>query len=181
MSIVHDDVTIPLLLSGTTIFMEKRTPTQSELDNCPHIHRTCDADWNPQTVRLSAAQSVEAEKAIAVEPGLAQISSVYCSKEVAEAINDQRFIKSTQVDVPGSRTFVSSKRNSQLTCGNLIENWNIGLQQAKQTLQVTTQKGVCSAIVPLSRRYRTDLMHQQKKLQNHVLHRHSVREVQIFD
>jgi hypothetical protein len=74
-SIVHNDVTIPLLLSGTTIFMETTTPTQSELDNCPHIQLTCDADWNPQTVRLSAAQSVEAESTIGVEPGLAQISS----------------------------------------------------------------------------------------------------------
>ena len=165
-SIVHDDVTIPLFLTGTTIFLETTTPTQSELDTCPHIHLTCDADWNPQTVQLSAAQSVEAESSIGVEPGLAQISSVYCSKEMAEAINDQRFIKSTQVDVPAARTFVSSKRHSQVTSKNLSEKWNIGLEQAKQTLQVTTQKGVRSAIMPLSRRYRTDLMYQQKKLRN---------------
>ena len=51
---LHEEVFIPLLMSGTTIFMETTTPTQSELDNCPHVHLTCDAEWNPHTVRLAA-------------------------------------------------------------------------------------------------------------------------------
>ena len=161
---LHEEVFIPLLMSGTTIFMETTTPTQSELDNCPHVHLTCDAEWNPHTVRLAATRSVEAENTIGVEPGLAQISSVFCSRAMAEAINEQRFIKSTQVDVPADRTFVSSKRHSQVTSENLSERWNIGLQQAKQTMKVTTQKGVRSAIMPLSRRYRADLMYQQRRL-----------------
>ncbi|KAI2504020.1 Reverse transcriptase (RNA-dependent DNA polymerase) [Fragilaria crotonensis] len=82
------------------------------------------------------------------------------------AANHQCLIKSTQVDVPAARTFVSKNRHSTVSSENLCERWNIGLQQAKQTLQVTTQKGVRSAIMPLSRRYRTDLMYQQRKLRN---------------
>ncbi len=85
---------------------------------------------------------------------------------MAEAINEQRFIKSTQVDVPASRTFVSSNRHSQINSESLSEHWSIGLNQAKQTLQVTTQRGVRSAILPLSRCYRTDRMYQQRKLRN---------------
>ena len=165
-SIDHSELTIPLSISGTTIFLDTTTPTQVELDTCPHIHLTSDTEWNPQTVRLAATTSAEAERSYDVEPGLAQISSVYCSREMAEAINEQRFIKSTQVDVPASRTFVSSNRHSQINSENLSERWNIGLNQAKQTLQVTTQKGVRSAILPLSRRYRTDRMYQQRKLRN---------------
>ena len=38
------------------------------------------------------------------------------------------------------------------------------MTQAKQTIKVTTQQGVRSAILPLSRRYRTDRMYNQRKL-----------------
>ena len=165
-SITHEDLTIPLSISGTIIFLETATPTQSELDHCPHIHLTCDSDWNPQTVRLASTHSVEAEAIADVEPGLAQMSSVYCSQALAEMMNQQRYLGSTQVDIPAARTFISSNRHPQVTSENLSERWNIGLQQAKQTMQVTTQKGVRSAIMPLSRRYRTDLMYQQRKLRN---------------
>ena len=133
LSIVHEDLAIPLSLQGTTIFMTTMTPTQLELDTCPHIHLTCDSEWNPQTVRLAATQSVEAEHTsdIEMEPGLAQISSVFCSQGMAEAINGQRYLKSMHVDVPAARTFVSSKRHSQVTSENLSDRWNIGLQQAR--------------------------------------------------
>lgn len=107
-SITHEDLTIPLSISGTIIFLETATPTQSELDHCPHIHLTCDSDWNPQTVRLASTHSVEAEVIADVEPGLVQISSVYCSQALAEMMNQQRYLGSTQVDIPAARTFISS-------------------------------------------------------------------------
>jgi hypothetical protein len=92
-----------------------------------------------------------------VEIGLAQISSVYSIIEMAEAIGTQRILSA-------ANTFVSQKRHSQISPDQLSERWNIGLNQAKKTLQVTTQKGVRSAILPLSRRYRTDRMFNQRKL-----------------
>ena len=73
-SIEHSERTIPLSISGTTIFLETTTTTQTELDTCPHIHLTCDTEWNPQTVRLAAAKSVEAEGSCNVKPGLTQSS-----------------------------------------------------------------------------------------------------------
>jgi hypothetical protein len=42
--------------------------------------------------------------------------------------------------------------------------WAIGLNQAKQTIKVTTQRDARSAILPLSRRYRMDRMYHHKKL-----------------
>lgn len=42
LSIEHDDVTIPLSILGTNIFLNTHTPTQHELDSCPHIHLTSD-------------------------------------------------------------------------------------------------------------------------------------------
>ena len=164
-AIETQDINIPLLLAGTTIYFDSSTPTQHELDTCPHIHLTSDTEWNPHNVRLSAAHSVEAEIIGGggifdeIEPGLAQISAIYSFHEMAEAIKQQRIISATT-------TFVSQKRHPQVTSDQLSERWNIGTSQAKKTLEVTTQRGVRSAILPLSRRYRTDRMYNQRKLRN---------------
>ena len=79
------EIDIPLQISGTNIFLETTTPTQRELDTCTHIHLTCNTEWNPQTVKLSLIQSVEAEEMIGVEP-------FYCFKEMAEALRDVRYL-----------------------------------------------------------------------------------------
>ena len=165
LSIEHDDVIIPLKISGTNIFLDTHTPTQHELDTCPHIHLTSETEWNPHTVRLSSTQSAEAE-AIHItndelEPGLSQISSVFCFTEMAENL---RSVSAIQSDLPGHKTFISKQRHSAVTPELLSERWSIGLTQAKQTIKVTTQRGVRSAILPLSRRYRTDRMYNQKRL-----------------
>jgi hypothetical protein len=165
LSIEHDDVTIPLSISGTNIFLNTHTPTQHELDNCPHIHLTSENEWNPHTVQLSSTQSAEAEVLYTaqdeLEAGLSQISSVFRFAEMAENL---RNISAVQADMPGYKTFRSNERHSAVTPEILSERWSIGLAQAKQTIKVTTQRGVRSAILPLSRRYRTDRMYSQKRL-----------------
>ena len=101
LSVEHDEVTLPLSISGTTIFLDTRTPTQHELDNCPHLHLTSEAEWNPQTVHLASTQSVEAEvidNCDELDPGLSQISSVYCFSEMAENL---RSLSAIQTDLPG--------------------------------------------------------------------------------
>jgi hypothetical protein len=54
LSIEHSELTIPLLTSGTNIFLDTRTPTQNELDTCTHLHLTLEVEWNPQTVLLAS-------------------------------------------------------------------------------------------------------------------------------
>ena len=168
MAITHDDILFPLQSLGTTIFFDTSTPTQYELDHSPHIILTLDTEWNPHTVQLAAVQSVEAEDMFdmfgGTEPGLQQISSVYCFEEMAESLRMARQI--CVIDVEERKTFISKERHAAVTSENLSERWNIGLNQAKQTLKVTTQRGVRSAILPVSRRYRTDRMYHQKKLRN---------------
>ena len=53
-------------------------------------------------------------------------------------------------DVPLARTFQSKERHSTVTPSNLSERWYIGLGQATQTLMVTTQRLMRSAILPLA-------------------------------
>ena len=99
------------------------------------------------------------------EPGLLQISSIYCLHEMTKTLISQRNIEA--VNVQERKTFIlSNERNTSITSDQLGHRWNIGMKQAQQTLRVTTQRGVRKAILPLSRRYRTDRMFNQKKLRN---------------
>jgi hypothetical protein len=123
LSIEHDDITIPLPILGTNIFLNTHTPTQRELDSCPHIHLTSDADWNPHTVHLASTQSEEAEDLPLhsfdeLDPGLTQISSVYCFSEMAESL---RNLSAVQSNLPGHKTFISKQRHSAVTPEQLSE------------------------------------------------------------
>eukprot|EP00980_Cylindrotheca_fusiformis_P006944 scaffold1450_cov67-Cylindrotheca_fusiformis.AAC.1 len=62
------------------------------------------------------------------------------------------------------RTFVSSQRHSNTTPEDLSEVWGINLDQAKMTLEATTQHHTRSALLPLSRRYRMDRMFELVRL-----------------
>jgi len=49
----------------------------------------------------------------------------------------------------------TSKREYKTTAKKLVTNWNIGLEAAKKTLQVATQKGVRHTTHPIEQRFRT--------------------------
>ncbi len=124
LTLLHDDITIPLSLDGTNIFFPTTTPTQEQLDNSPHIELTFDTEWNPHAVQLAAVQSAEAEDRFGdgfggMEPGLLQISSVYSLKKMAESMRDHRLISA--VDVAERKTFISKERHPAFTSENLSE------------------------------------------------------------
>ena len=62
------------------------------------------------------------------------------------------------------KTFLSSARHSNTTLEDLREIWNISIEQAKMTLESTTQHHARSEIMPLSRRYRLDRMYEPKRI-----------------
>ena len=111
LSIEHPELTIPLHLAGTIIFLDSHTPTQHELDTCPHLHLTSAVEWDPQTMHLASTRSVEAEAITDtglddLESGLAQISCVYNFSAMAESLhelydaNSERSISATITDCP---------------------------------------------------------------------------------
>lgn len=68
-------------------------------------------------------------------------------------------------DVPARRTFVSLDRHTTVTADTLAERFIIGPEQARATLRATLQRGLRSAILPISRRYHADRMFNVKRLQ----------------
>ena len=97
-----------------------------------------------------------------VEPGL-------CGTSYDIASLSQRLISTINIsdtphehagadtnDIPTTKTFASKERHPVVSAESIADRWSIGMNNAKQTYKVTTQKGVRSAILPLSRRYRAD-------------------------
>ena len=60
----------------------------------------------------------------------------------------------------------STLRHSDVSPENLSRTWNVGLETARRTLRVTTQHGTRSAIHPITRRYRADHLHLNRKRLN---------------
>ena len=67
-------------------------------------------------------------------------------------------------DVPIRNAFQSSDRHTDVTAQDLSERWGISIPTAARTLKKTTQKFLRSAVLPLSRRYRTDRVFSRKTL-----------------
>ena len=61
---------------------------------------------------------------------------------------------------------ITTDRHSKVGPEELARKWNIGLESAKRTLQVTTQRGVRTAVHPLHRRYRVDHLHLNRRRLN---------------
>ena len=70
----------------------------------------------------------------------------------------QRMISEIQTlpDPPVPKVFVSNKWHSMALPQDISERWQVGLKQATQTIKVTTQHGVRSALLPMARRYKAD-------------------------
>ena len=64
-------------------------------------------------------------------------------------------VASVNIEDVGST--IITQRHSSITPERVSDIFGCGIEMAKQTIQVTTQHGVRSAIHPLTRRYCTDL------------------------
>ena len=163
----NGELLIPLQAEGTIIFLSTRTPTDRELHECPHITMTSKKEWDPRELQFPAPKR-------RVERGLSQLCTCPTSSHVVgfgpatvierlefdPATVLERIIMEVRVDmnddVPTRRTFVSKERHLGVSAQELSDRWCIGLKQAENTINVTTQLATRSATMPLSRRYRAD-------------------------
>ena len=58
----------------------------------------------------------------------------------------------------------SNDRHSQIGPEELAKKWNVGIQTAKDTLDVKTQHGVCTAVQPMTRQLRVNNLHLHRPL-----------------
>ena len=56
-------------------------------------------------------------------------------------------------------SIISNNRHSKVSPEELARKWNIGIQTAKDTLKVTTQQGIQTAVHPMTQHMRVDHLH----------------------
>ena len=173
-----DDVFIPFDTTGTIVSFKSRVPTESEKENLPVIVLTSD-QWDPDNITLSKVSRTVEENEMrtigSLTSGLSKkdredISTadrLYRNKElqyfcdrmiasvnVATAIRDDVDMRHQAERKVGKVR--SNDRHSRVNAENLARMWNVGLDSAKRTLQVTQQTGTRSATGPLHRMLRVD-------------------------
>jgi hypothetical protein len=155
-----EETTIPLRMDGSIALTSTRCPTHEELDTCRHIHLSDESNWDPSHVTYGIHAMKEEQRS---------------TNRIAQDLQSQVFIS----DVPSGApppvpseppTFrisaLTQERHHTLTAEGLAKKWNIGLRTARNTIKATTQLGVRSAIGPLTRRYRTDLLQSKYRRLN---------------
>jgi hypothetical protein len=174
-------LSIPLLSKGTIIDADSHAPSDQELQTCRHFLLTSPSNWNPSTISLGQVTSRDVTQDISDIHAvyelanrenlinsdsfhLSYISAVYCDYEFTQQAKQIAMISS--IVVPPIKNFVSTKRHSDITAADLSHQWRIGIKQAQDTLDTTTQSFSRSSLLPISRRYRNDRMFYRKYL-NH--------------
>lgn len=174
-----DDVFIPFDAAGTIISFESRVPTQEEMDSLPVIILTAD-HWDPENITLSKVRSTIEQNVFRTVcsltsglmkhdiEALSRAHSIYRNTElqkfVDRMISRVRVACATRNDIDEMEENMkrnvakvrSNDRHSRVNAENLARMWNIGLESAQRTLQVTQQTGTRTATGPLHRFYRVD-------------------------
>ena len=153
-----DDYFVPFAMRGTTCYFESRSPDTSELETCQKFLVSDANTWNPTEDMFNIST---------VERG--QVSEV-CASDLFDLCSYD--LCSHEFDIlQGSPTHIISQiRTSERHHGVVAEllslKWGIGLEKGKNTIKNTTQLNVRSALLPLTRRYRTDLLSQRLRRLN---------------
>ena len=184
LSIVTEDRSfcMGLFMQGTTVKVQTHSPTQIELETCPHVVLSSPSPWDPNNIsfpksrmsveemmsdmrHVSSTTSSSTEDVAGNVFDLSTIVRRISSMQTTSsdlAVPDERLIG--RGDVPPINTFQSSSRHSDVTPQSLSERWCISIPTAALTLKKTTQRFLRSAILPLGRRYRTDRVFTRKTL-----------------
>ncbi len=171
---------VPLTVSGPNLSFESCVPTDWEMSNLLIVKITS-TTWNPADMHQSAPRSnpthvvdciSTARRGIWSPSTVSQMSifptsdSRCVSSLYANAVLVHDALTGTHGSTSGISAAFTSERHSSVMVENLSCKWNIGLETTKQTLQVTTQRGIKTAVHPLHRRYRADHLHLNRRRLN---------------
>ncbi len=165
---------VPFQSAGPNLFFETRVPTDWEMDNLQVVDIT-GPHWDPYDIRLpQRVPFVDHRNMSTATLDLAESASVLSQISASFDFRRLSALYSSCVAVSAAPTgttraiaaAVTGERHSSVTPENLSRKWCIGIETAKRTLQVTTQRGVRTAIHPLHRRYRVNHLHLNRRRLN---------------
>jgi hypothetical protein len=148
----EDDIRIPLSLRGVISLIETRTPTQEELDTCKWVHLTSQSSWDPHSDSFSENERLAY---VTADPSDRTLSPIKTLPHESIYHNDLSVISRTFDDSYSREMNISltntSNRVNMITPELLSQRWGIGLTTAKNTINVTTQKGIRHVIGQIER------------------------------
>ncbi len=140
-----ENLSIPMKLNGVISYFNVRTPTTNEIETCPHVIMTPEEEWNPYSSHFEDLESK-------IDNTIVQISAM--STEYMEHCDNMIW----NINQENERNEMATKTVNKrlfLQEHELATRWGIGLKDAENTLGVTMQKFIRSAIHPIERRFHT--------------------------
>ena len=179
---------IPFDMEGVIAGFLSRPPTHSELEtvDCCHVELTADVEWDPHTFSLSLDNHVLDDERVlsSLWTRRMRISKSRTIKyrlrscidilQDSQSLPELQFVNEistmnqtdpilTRLASLTSLTTLAAIRTgdgkSAVTPENVARRWMIGLDTAKKSLTVTTQKGIRSIPNPATRRFKTQMAH----------------------
>jgi transposase len=179
-----EDYLIPLSIHGVTSYFPTRKPTIQEFEEGHRFELTYESpDWDPQDPALEEQEAAMTDRLGHVRPTGDRrksriISSVNCENvartqaqtvadrtsqcsavlaDISNTLVDDDFLRALRQNVNVSATKSKTMKKKMISPEKLAQNWSIGIEAAKRTVEVTTQRGVRTVSNPaLSRRFRTN-------------------------
>ena len=165
----HEKFTLPLELFGVISGFVTRKPTVEEFETCPRYVLTAEGpEYNPSTSAYAEQESamvdfrgqLKEDVSEKIERRLFGIS-IEEDDRLYATMNFQNLSTLCISQEPETSTTIAGVstelRSEGIDAGTLAKNWGIGLETAKKTLKVTTQRGIRTVVHPtLSRRFRTN-------------------------
>ena len=161
----HDNEFFPLFMRGTTAMINTRCPTDLELHECRKFYLSDPDKWDPENVEFQTLRHVntidtKGHSPVTVLPPYTDLSSSHLQFRQVNSLTLSKF---------GGKNVITKDRHHEVTLELLSRKWACGLGTATNTLKATTQLGVRSAIGPLTRRYRTDILQLHYRRLNFTL------------
>jgi hypothetical protein len=147
--IPESQLRLPLCLKGPISLFDSRSPTQYELEHCKWVHLTNDEVWDPH----STEQLQDNEECIenVMHPDDYE-RCIYALNgrtnpflDITNLLEDSQILKTMHTDI----------RKPETPPESLAMRWGIGLEAARNTIKVTTQRGVHNTTFPIEQRFRT--------------------------
>ena len=169
----RDGVTIPLLINGVISYFPTRKTTWDEYNNLPHLHLTAESpEWDPHSDQLQQMEaSITDANGNLRDTDFRQPRSVYLLNRLITCFNPFVTVRESMSAASATLASISSTllpesliaatkisrdKYPVISPERLAKNWRIGLEAAKRTVQVTTQRGVRTILHPnVERRFRT--------------------------
>ena len=158
---------IDFKLEGMTVYFDSRTPTDQELEDMqlPQVAITREEPWDPKGVDLRSICKTTSHHQFHIEHEtdliMGQLSTCYTQDPSEERVLSKVYTKSVST---------RDTRHSKVTPAEVSRTLGIGLETATKTLNMTTQRGIRTAIHPITRRYRVDHLALNRKRLNDTFH-----------